>query len=92
MDTPLTQAKACRDAASALSDGPPPVDIDIPVGPIRHHPLSWTRKGRRVQETCRFEIVHLCNNTPPGWMDEVGSEFSVLVAFSNFFLERESFL
>jgi hypothetical protein len=25
-------------------------------------------------------------------MDEVGSEFSVLIAFSNFFLERESFL
>ena len=24
-------------------------------------------------------------------MDEVGSEFSVLIAFSNFFLERESF-
>ncbi|MCE3247460.1 MAG: hypothetical protein K0R41_1285, partial [Geminicoccaceae bacterium] len=42
--------------------------------------------------TCRFEIVHLCNNTPPGWMDEVGSEFSVLIAFSKFFLESESFL
>jgi hypothetical protein len=29
---------------------------------------------------------------PPGWVDEVGDEFvSGLFAFSNFFLERESF-
>jgi hypothetical protein len=28
---------------------------------------------------------------PLGWVDEVGGEFSVLSAFSHFFLERESF-
>jgi hypothetical protein len=50
MDT-LSQAKACCDAASALSDGTPPVDIDIPIGPIPRHDEGPVDRPARTGNT-----------------------------------------